>query len=179
MKKYIKSADYSSGDDFGYGYDSNGDAIDQSTVEELYRIANQEILPNTELGRIGNADIAEDSFEFYFGGGIYGAVLDYTIDFDITDAELDLMSFVKPNARFYPDFNSNKYTANLQFTIVVHQDNIRVDFFTADVYEDGTYSSYFSDDYFRENFDWRKMCEEIKKIAEPAVREIHRTLSNL
>ena len=178
MKKYIKSADYNSGDDFGYGYDSNGEAIDFSTVQELYRIANQDILPQTELGQIGDTDIDEDSFEFYFGGGIQGAVLDYIIHFDTTDEQLDLMSFVKPNARFYPDFNSDKYTADIRFSIHVHMSNIKVEFLEADVYENNTYSDYFSDD-FREDFDWKRMQEIVKEIAEPAVREIHATLSNL
>ena len=181
MKKYIKSADYNSVDNFGYGYgyDSNGDPIDLSTVQELYRIANQEILPLTELGQTGDATIEEDTFEYHFTGTAYGADLKYCIYYSINDDNLDLMSFVKHNAKFYPDFRSNKYSAELSFTIHVNNDDVwKVEFLGADIYENGTYSDYFSDD-FREDFDWKRICEIIKEIAEPAVREIHQAMSNI
>ena len=171
MKKYIHA-----NDDWGYGFDSDGKAIDQSTVEELYRIADQDILPMTELGQMGAATIEEDSFEYHFGGGINGASLTYTIYFETDDENLDLMSFVKRNAKFYPDFRSEKYSAKIRFNIHVHLSNIKVEFLEADVYENGVFSDYFSDD-FREDFDWKRMQEIVKEIAEPAVDAIHQALS--
>ena len=175
MKKYIKANDY---EDYGYGYDSNGEPIDESMVDELYRIAEREILPKSELGQTGDATIEEDTFEYHFTGTAYGADVLYSIFYEVTDEGIDLMSFTKRNAKFYPDFRSNRYTAKLSFTIHVHNDDIRVEFLGADVYDDGTYSDYFSDD-FREDFDWKRISEVIKELAEPAVREIHRVLSNV
>ena len=165
--------------DFTFGYDSNGDPIDESTVDELYRIAEREVLPDTKLGQIGDATISEDSFEFYFSGGIYGALLKYDIDLDTDDEHIDLMNYIKRNARFYPDFRSDKYTAKINF--IIHIDNMNtfdVELHEADVYEDDVHSTYFTD-RFNEYIDIDRLCDAIREIAEPAVREIHCTLSNL
>jgi len=174
MKKYIKS-----NDDWGFGYDSNGEPIDESMVDELYRVAEDEVLPKTKLAKMGRATIDDDTFNYYATGTAYGAELTYCIYYRINDDNLDLMSFVKRNAKFYPDFRSNKYSAELSFTLHVNNDDVwKVEFLEADIYEDGTYSDYFSDD-FREDFDWKRICEIIKEIAEPAVREIHQAMSNI
>lgn len=161
-----------------YGYDSNGCLINESTAEEQYWIAEHNVLPETELGQIGDASISEDSFEFYFGGGIQGAVLKYDIDFDTDDEHIDLMNFIRSGARFYPDFRSEKYTADIRFTIHVNMNKIAVDLAEADVYEDDIHSTYFTD-RFNECIDIERLCDVIREITESAVREIQRALSNL
>lgn len=66
----IDDLDYISGDDeqedWGYGFDSNGDPIDESTVDELCRIAN-EILEKSELVKQYDeyASIDRDTFDYY------------------------------------------------------------------------------------------------------------------
>lgn len=52
-------------DDMGYGFNSNGDPIDESTVDELCRIAN-EILQKSELAKIDPyVSIDRDTFKYY------------------------------------------------------------------------------------------------------------------
>ena len=184
MKRYIHASDDT---DYGYGFDSNGDPIDESTVEELYRIANSEILPDTVLAETCTyCDIDEDSFEFHATGTAFGSDVTYTISATITDGSVNLMSFVRPDAQWIPDFNSERYSAEISLEIHVHNDDVTVEFLEADVYDsmrEGadrhfTHSSYMSDE-FREDFDIEAICAEIQRLAESAAREIHGALSNI
>lgn len=184
MKIYVKANDDY---DYGFGFDSNGGAIDESTVEELYRIAENEILPDTVLAETCSyCDIDEDSLEYHATGTAFGADVTYTIYATITDKTVDLMTFVRPDAEWIPDFNSERYSADISLAIHVHNDSANVEFLEADVYDsmrEGadrrfTHSSYMSDE-FREDFDIDAICAEIKRLADSAAREIHGVFSNI
>ena len=172
MKKYIKANDY-------YGYDSNGDPIDESTVDELRSFVTYDILPFTELSKLGNLSLDEDSFKYTATGTAFGAYLDYTINLSTSDDEIDVYSFMNRSWNStMVDFNDDRNYVNLYFEIHVKGDKINVEITDTDVYERGTYSEYYSKK-FVQAFDIYRMCDEIKKIAEPAVREIKVALSNL
>lgn len=191
MKKYIKSDDYNSGDDFGYGYDSNGEPIDESTVDELYRIAEREILPESDLAKLGRVTIDEDTFDYYMTRTAWGARIKYTmyLETDENNDVFDLEAYALESAFMRPSFDRNSilsrvYTVSLQFNIYVEgydvEGYVKVEVELADglVYKNGVFDSYHSE-RFAEYFDEDALCDRVKEIAEPAVREIHRTLSDL
>lgn len=180
MKKYIESADYSSDDDFGYGYDSNGEPIDESTVDELYRVAEDEVLPKTELAKIGRATIDDDTFKYYATGTAWGASLGYVILFEVDSDALNLDKYVRREARMFPAFDMKDiWSATIRFSIVVDNSKLKtVIFEEADVYKRGKYDSY-SSDKFIEQFDAGRLCDYIAGIAEQAIREIHVVLSDI
>lgn len=170
------------GEDIGYGIDSYGETIDESTVNELYRMAERDILPKTELAKIDPyVSIDEDSWDFYFGGvsntGMMGVVKFY-IHFKLTSDNIDLNEFVIPEARLYPDFKY--YTASLDFDIYTENGKVTdVVLESADIYKsDNSYDTYQSDK-FKEAFNVEAIENYIEKLAAPAVEEIYNAVSNL
>lgn len=162
-----------------YGYDMNGDEIDESTVEALYRIAEREILPDTMIGQLGECTIDEDSFKYFATGTAFGAYLKYTIILDLSDNEIDVYSFSRGVVgETLPALNDNGNYIQFEFYISVDGEKIDVTPNQIDVYQNDTYSDYFSDK-FAKGFDVPAICDMIKEIAEPAVRDIHATLSNV
>lgn len=161
-----------------YGYDSNGEKIDESTVEELYRIAESEILQESKLAELGDVSIDEDTFDYFMTGTAFGAALKYQIVVYTDSAHFDIMDYVKRGAEGYPDFNSDPYFAEMTFSIDVNNDEVSAEFVEAWVYDENTHSDYFTDN-FTKWFDTKQMCKMIEKIANPIVRDIHITLSNL
>ena len=170
------------GEDIGFGVDSYGETIDESTVSELYRIAEKEILPNTELAQIDPyVSIDEDSWDFYFGGvsntGMMGVVKFY-IHFKLTSDNIDLNEYVLPDAKLYPDFNY--YKASLDFDIYTENGKVTdVVLESADIYKsDNSYDNHFSGK-FGEAFNTEALENYIEKLAAPAVEEIYNAVSNL
>lgn len=170
------------GEDIGYGIDSYGETIDESTVNELYRMAERDILPKTELAKIDPyVSIDEDSWDFYFGGvsntGMMGVVKFY-IHFKLTSDNIDLNEFVIPEARLYPDFKY--YTASLDFDIYTENGKVTdVVLESADIYKsDNSYDTYQSDK-FKEAFNVEAIENYIEKLAAPAAEEIYNAVSNL
>lgn len=161
-----------------YGYDSNGEQIDESTVDELYRIAESDILWKSELSKIGDVSIASGSFDYFMTGTAFGASLKYRIVVYTDSDHIDPMDYVKRGAEGYPDFNSNPYFAEMEFAIDVDNDEVSAEFVEAWVYDENVHSDYFTDN-FTKWFDTKKICKMIEKIAKPIVREIRITLSNL
>lgn len=169
-------------EDIGYGIDSYGGTIDESTVWELFRIADTEILPNTELAKLDpDVSIDEDSWDFYFGGvsntGMMGVVKFY-IHFKLTSDNIDLNEYVLPDAKLYPDFNY--YKASLDFDIYTENGKVTdVVLESADIYKsDNSYDTYQSDK-FKEAFNVEAIENYIEKLAAPAVEEIYNAVSNL
>lgn len=100
--------------DYGFGFDSNGEALDESTVEELYRIAEYEILPKSELAKIDEyVSIDEDSWDFYMSSP--HVTEKFYIHFKLTEKDIDFNKYALPEATAFPDFNY--YTAVLDFDI--------------------------------------------------------------
>lgn len=176
MKKYIKADD-----DWGFGYDSNGEPIDESTVDELYRVAEDEVLPKTKLAQLGNVTINENGFDYFFAGGIQGAVLHYAISLETDSEHIDLYKFMQNDYNStMPDFRrSHNNFVNLNFKIFVDNDHVSdVRLVDADVYDGGNHSTYYTKK-FEDAFDTDRLCEYITRIADSAADKIHSVLSNI
>lgn len=159
-------------DDRYRGYTQNGEEIDESTEEELYRIAENEILPNTFLGKIGDyVTIDEDTFEYLATGTAFGAYLKYTI-------YLDWGAEYQPNIRkFYTDIHGDVFhrdwkldDIHINFNIYVDGDKVTTEIADIDVYEPKN---------FEKVYDLDALCDAISEIAEKAAYEIKSKLSNI
>lgn len=180
MKIYIKANDDF---DYDYGFDSNGEAIDESTVDEMYRIA-CEILDQSELAKLDPyVTIDEDSFKYYATGSAWGAYLEYGIRFDAHSSKFDFKSFfdwgkIEREQIAWADPDSEDVLATVRFFIAVDGDTISADVEDIAVTIDGRYSQYETENY--QNFlDLGRFSEDIRKLADPVVNEIHFTLSNI
>lgn len=167
-------------DEKDYGYDSNGEAISESTVEELYRVANTEVLPFTELATIGDAEIDEDSFEFYNTGTAYGANLIYNIILNTDSDRLDLEYFMTENNVLCPIFDNDHSSARLSFVIHVFDGTkIEIKLTDNDVYDSGNFYSEYDTNNFKKYIDVKALKEYVANIAQKSVKEIQATLSNI
>ena len=167
-------------DDFAVGgYDSNGDPIDESTIEELYRVANSEILPTTELAELGDADIPEDTFDYYASGTAFGANLKYDIVLTVGDGAFDLDGeYALEDGGMHPSFMYGDNSAELTFTIKVRGDKVNTVLTDVSIYDGGIYSDRYSEN-FADYWDEIALCEYVNQLAAPAVEEIQTTLSNI
>lgn len=169
----IDDLDYISGDgeqeDLGYGFDSNGDPIDESTVDELCRFAN-EILEKSNLAKIDKyVTIDEDSFDYYMASPWVTET--FTIKFDITTDNLDMMSFVLPDAEWlyaYNDYFAERID-ELNFHIYVKNGEVErvelVDHTVRDI-QDGKY-------------DVEKLEAHIAELAAPVAMDIYNDTTNI
>lgn len=170
-KKSCKSIkeDTFDNEDWGYGFDSNGDAIDESTVDELYRIAERDILPKTELAKIDEyVTIDEDSFEFYMSSPWVQE--SFTIIFEMTTDDLDMMSYVLPDAEWIYDYNGyGSRLDNLKFFIDVKNGEVSkvtlADHSVKDI-DDGKY-------------DVEKLESYVAELASSAATAIYNGTTNL
>lgn len=167
--------------DYGYGFDSNGEPIDESTVDEFYRIATHEILDKSEIANYAVVDIDEDSFNVYATGLLTGTLCDYIIKCQLfTDggAKEILNECLKEDA-MYPDFNSDNNWAELYIDVEVENNEIKsVSLVDASVYDDFVYSDYYTKK-IDEIYDIDKITEYVRKLVFTAVRDIAITLSNI
>ena len=159
-------------DDRYRGYTQNGEEIDESIEGELYRIAENEILPHTFLGKIGDyVTIDEDTFEYLATGTAFGAYLKYTI-------YLEWGAEYQPNIRkFYTDIHGDVFhrdwtldDIHIDFNIYVDGDKVTTEIADIDVYEPKN---------FEKVYDLDALCNAISKIAEKAAYEIKSKLSNI
>jgi hypothetical protein len=173
-----------------FGYDMEGNEIDESTVNELYRISENEILPNSDLYKIcASSTISDDTFEYFATGTAFGANVNYiicaTITTDSVGDKFDINKFIKDNDKLWKlNFDladetcKNSYV--IEFRVIVEHN--RVTCVTVDdisIYKNiSEYSSYDSKNY-KDNFDDGKFDVFISMLAEPLVHEIHAKLSNL
>lgn len=181
MKLTIKDADRR-----GFGYDQNGDPIDESMVEELYRIAENEILPNSRLYREfgGDFDISEDSFEYYATGTAFGAQMSYIINAQIKsygNEIIDVYDFVIKEYlkdEIHLDYSDPEVMVYIDFDINVNTDNCDTVINRIYVYNHGRYNEYDSDVLSR-CFDYEKFGVYMNSIANELAEEIHAKLSNI
>ena len=178
MKRYIHASDDG---DYGYGFDSNGDPIDESTVDEMYRIAS-EILEHSELSQLDPwTTIDEDSFE-YFASSPYINV-SYVIPFDAFSDKIDINSFVDWDevenlGVGTVDTKSGRYEIVVRFSIVVAGSQIEPAIEDILVKDSGHFNDYLSREYMQ-IIDEDKFCDYISDLAAPTVNEIFSTLSNI
>lgn len=173
MKIYVKG-----NNDYYMGYDANGNEIDESTVDALRQVVTYEILPYSELAELGNVYLSEDSFKYTATGTAFGAYMQYTLILSTDDDEIDVYSFQRNHNEMMLDFSRDRNYVMFHFNINVNGDKINVTAEDIDVYEDGTYSDYYSEK-FSKTFDVPGICNMIAEMAEPVVREIQVKLSNI
>lgn len=155
--------------------------VPESDVDELYRIANNEVLPTTKIYNIaGICDIDDDTFDFTYTGTAFGAYLTYIIHVGISSSDIDLYTFMRKEwDDMFPDIRRDNPYGNyvqINLDVMVSGDRISVDIADADVYEKDTYSEYYSKKFARA-FDIEAIEDHIKVIAEQAVDKIQATLS--
>ena len=193
MKRYIRSSDDT---DYGFGVDSNDEAIDESTVDELYRIAS-EILKKSVITDYDNyASIDEDSFEYYATGSAWGAYLDYVISFSAVGDSIDILDFLDGDlidremiSWDRDGINDAEYDFKIRMTGTnpEYNDIGRASGFVIDCtngieickanfhFREGSYLSRHPEDCI----DWDSLYTHIAEIVQPVIAEIHTTLSNI
>lgn len=164
-----------------YGHDSNGVEITESTVEELFRIAEQELLRNGDMAKIfgtGNISIEEVSFNYYATGTAFGPVVEYVINLTINKKISELQKF---ESCIYNGLKpcSDK---NITFDVVINiHDN------TADVFIDNSINNInIEDDYsdffakrFEATYDTHKLRDYIRLLAENDLYDIKLIIANI
>jgi hypothetical protein len=164
-----------------YGYDSNGVEITESIVEELFRIAEQELLRNGDIAKIfgtDNVSVEEDSFNYYATGTAFGPLVEYTINLTINKKISELQKFescIYNSLKPCPD-------KNITFDVVINiHDNM------ADVFIDNSTNNInIEDDYgdffakrFEAIYDTHKFKDYIKLLAENDLYDIKPIIANI
>lgn len=168
-----------------YGYTQNGEPIDYDTVMELYRIAENEILPKSDLAKQCNGDctIDELTFEYYQTGTAFGAKMNYTIDAGIKTSGGDLLNiydFVTENIEeeMHWDYNDPDVRVDIHMEIGVNTDNCDTVVNDIYVYRKGRYSEQESNILFG-CFNFEEFCVYMNSLANQVAEEIHGKLSNI
>lgn len=104
-------------DIMNYGFTSNNEEITESMVEEFYRIAEKEILPNTTLYIMcdGNCSIDEDSFSYYNTGTAFGPLVNMTINCTATKDTFPKLDFIKSGS--IANYNNSKHRFEIDVAI--------------------------------------------------------------
>lgn len=163
--------------DMGYGYDSNGDPIDESTVEELYRIAEYEILPKSELAKIDEyVSIDEDSWDFYMSSP--HVTEKFYIHFKLTEKDINFNDYTLPDGKMFPDFNY--YTAVLDFDIYAENGEITsVILEDKKIYRpDGAFDDY-DVKQFDDLYNVEALINYVEHLAADTVKDIYNGTTNL
>lgn len=169
-----------------YGYTQNGEEIDESTVDELYRMAEYELLPQSELARVFGADnisIDENSFEYYATGTAWGAYMKYDILIDVNTGSygnrFNLNKFINPN---YDDIRPDFDVTDVSFDIIVKVDGdeviAEVDLNPRNINIEGDITDWFAK-RFSKMLDIEAIENDVETIAERDVYEIKSVLSNI
>ena len=171
---------------FDFGYNSNGEEIDESTVEELYRITNEIINNKVKNPKsFDYIDVDEDSFKnsFYFSNGAH---VNYELIVKTSSDKLDISDCY--NDRWDDLFvqiyqNNGHAVVYLKFTLDVQNADIKFGTYHANVYEidaDGreVFSQYYTNK-FEQAVDINKIFDKLCTAFEPAVRDALITISNL
>lgn len=159
-----------------YGYDSNGVEIDESTVDELYRIAENEILPEEDIYILcdTNCSIDEDSFEYFATGTAFGSMLSFKLYADFEFSDSTIYDYINAEVAFIPDAS-----AEIQTTIIVENNEIKdIQIDDILVFKDGMYS-YCDSTEFEKVFDKESFKKAVRKITEPTVYKMATVLSNI
>lgn len=164
-----------------YGFTSNGEEITESMVDEFYRIAEHEILPNEDIYRLCDTDcsIDDDSFEYFNTNTAFGAMLSFRLfaDFEFSN-DATIYDYVKVEDAFLPDFTTTA-SAEIQTTIIVKNNEItEIQIDDILVFKDDIYSDYDSTEFERV-FDAESFKGAVMKIAESTVQKMASVLSNI
>lgn len=140
--------------------------IGESAQDELYRIAENELLPETELYKISEyCTIDEDSFDFTQTGTALGGYICYDIYMEWTAEYLPRISdFYRDNIDdvWHRDWKLNEI--KIYFNIYVDGDKVTVEIADMDIVEPKN---------FEKVFDLDALCDAIREIAEKSANYIH------
>lgn len=171
--------------DYNFGYDSNGYEIDESTVEELIRIAAETF---EDLVADWNISIDRDSFKegYYLTGTAFGADLHYNIGAFFDTCNYDISAFLNPDFTGtmcdYSLDSENAY-ATVDVYFAVDNDDIKVISVEVDCFTSTSTGIYNYDESeskkFFEKYDKDKICAHIIKCIKPSVHEVRAVVSNL
>jgi hypothetical protein len=169
----VEDMDYISGEDdevdFGYGYTTNGEAISESMVDELCRLAN-EILEKSELAKVSSwCDIDRDSFDYWCDGSAYVSEK-FTITFTYTAELMTFNKFVKEDAWWTPSAEHG-----LGFEINVKDGEIESVTYT-DKYWVGNSTPL---DNAADIFDMEALEAYIGELAAPVAMDIYNGTTNI
>lgn len=154
-------------DDFGFGYDMNGEPIDESTVEELERIAN-EIIMDSDLSTLDPyVNIIEDTFDYYGTQG-YGANVSYKIDLTLSTRNIPMNIMDDNGASRIDYFSPFGEEGKISFVVSIHISDVvdvKLDDTTVDL----------------RGYDEDKICDYVKgmTVLEEVAYDIHSTVSNI
>lgn len=164
----IMSDDFNE-EDMGYGYTTNGEAISESMVDELCRIAN-EILEKSELAKVSSwCDIDRDSFDYWCDGSAYVSEK-FTITFTYTAELMTFNKFVKEDAWWNPNAEHG-----LGFEINVKDGEIESVTYT-DKYWAGNSTPL---DNAADIFDMEALEAYIGELAAPVAMDIYNGTTNI
>ena len=167
----VDDLDYITGEeDYGFGFDSNGDPVDESTVEELERIA-QDMVYKSGIAAVDQyADL--HNFNYY-------ASMPYVQEsFDIS-FQLIADYYTLNNYGFIPS-DSTMWSTTSEYTIPfnVRVENGEVKYVeTPDPYERKSWGT-VDEDLLRK-LDTDAMTEWAKNLVAPVAKEIYITTSNI
>ena len=140
--------------------------IDESAQDELYRIAENELLPETGLYKISEyCTIDEDSFDFTQTGTAWGGYIRYDIYMEWTAEYLPrIEDFYRDNIDdvWHRDWKLDEI--KIYFNIHVDGDKVAVEIADMDIVEPKN---------FDKVFDLDALCDEIREIAEKSANYIH------
>ena len=140
--------------------------IDESSQDELYRIAEYELLPETQLYKISEyCTIDEDSFDFTQTGTAWGGYICYDIYMEWTAEYLPKIDdFYRDNIDdvWHRDWKLDEI--KIYFNIHVDGDKVTVEISDMDIIEPKN---------FEKVFDIDALCDAIREIAEKSANYIH------
>lgn len=140
--------------------------IGESARDELYRIAENELLPETELYKISEyCTIDEDSFDFTQTGTAWGGYICYDIYMEWTAEYLPrIEDFYRDNIDnvWHRDWKLDEI--KIYFNIHVDGDKVTVEISDMDIVEPKN---------FEKVFDLDALCDAIREIAEKSANYIH------
>ena len=165
----VMGDDFDEAEDMGYGFDTSGEPISESMVDELCRIAN-EILEKSELAKVSSwCDIDRDSFDYWCDGSAYVSEK-FTITFTYTAELMTFNKFVKEDAWWKPSAEHG-----LGFEINVKDGEIESVTYT-DKYWAGNSTPL---DNAADIFDMEALEAYIGELAAPVAMDIYNGTTNI
>ena len=155
-------------DDMGYGFNSNGDPNDESTVDELCRIAN-EILQKSELAKIDPyVSIDRDTFKYYASSPHVEE--EFYIYFNLTLSgqelyDMDVLQFDDDRTLGW-DIDADY---EFECDIIVKNGEVR-SFIWVDVPEERSFEAYA---------DYNVLEGYVEKLASPVAMDIYNGTTNI
>ena len=152
-------------EDMGYGFDSNGDPIDESMVDELERIAN-EVLEKSELAKIDPyVSVETDTFKYYASIPYVGE--EFYIFFTFTQ---EGRWFIDNDMVDFSDMRGIDETEEFTYECDIHVKDGEV---IEVLYND------MPDNYSADMIDLPALTEYIENLAAPVAMDIYNSITNI